>query len=202
MKVSLQWCHNECNGVSNHRCLVCLLKSLFRNRSKKISKLSVTGLCEGNSLMISEFRTRRASNAENVSIWWCHHDSKNALVCAKWQWNARDCVTWLHIQRSRECNPLTTAYCVWLSFRHYTDITMGAIASQITSLTIVYSIVYSDTDQRKHQSSASLAFVRGIHRGPVNSPHKWPVTWKIFPFDDIIMAHTQVFLLLSHTYCV
>ena len=53
---------------------------------------------------------------------------------------------------------------------------MGAVASQITSLTIVYSTVYSDADQRKHQSSASLAFVRGIHRGPVNSPHKWPVT--------------------------
>ena len=65
---------------------------------------------------------------------------------------------------------------------------MGAIASQITSLTIVYSIGYSDTDHRKHQSSASLAFVRGIHRGPVNSPHKWPVTRKIFPFDDVIMV--------------
>ena len=65
---------------------------------------------------------------------------------------------------------------------------MGAIASQITSLTIVYSTVYSDADQNKHQSSASLAFVRGIHRGPVNSPHKWPVTRKMFPFDDVIMA--------------
>ena len=64
---------------------------------------------------------------------------------------------------------------------------MGAIASQTTSLTIVYSIVYSDADQRKHQSSASLAFVREIHRGPVNSPHKWPVTRKMCPFDDVIM---------------
>ena len=71
---------------------------------------------------------------------------------------------------------------------HYGDVIMGAIASQITSLTIVYSIVYSDADQRKHQSSASLAFVRGIHRGPVNSPHKWPVTRKMFPFDDVIMV--------------
>ena len=65
---------------------------------------------------------------------------------------------------------------------------MGAIVSQITSLTIVFSTVISDADQRKHQSSASLAFVRGIHRGPVNSPHKWPITRKIFPFDDVIMA--------------
>ena len=72
-------------------------------------------------------------------------------------------------------------------FWHYNDVIMGAIASQITSLTIVYSIVYSDADQRKHQSSASLAFVRGIHRGPVNSPHKWPVMREKFPFHDVIM---------------
>ena len=70
---------------------------------------------------------------------------------------------------------------------HYNDVIMGAKASQITSLTSVYSTVYSDADQRKHQSSASLAFLRGIHRGPVNSPRKWPVTRKMFPYDDIIM---------------
>ena len=64
---------------------------------------------------------------------------------------------------------------------------MDAIASQIIGLTIVYSTVYSDADQRKHQSSASLAFVRGFHRWPVNSPHKWPVTRKMFSFDDVIM---------------
>ena len=70
---------------------------------------------------------------------------------------------------------------------HYGDVIMAMIASQITGLTIVNSTVYSDADHRKHQSSASLAFVRGIHRGPVNSPHKWPVTLKKFPFDDVIM---------------
>ena len=75
------------------------------------------------------------------------------------------------------------------SLEHYDDVRMGAIASQITSLTIVYSIVYSNADQRKHQSSASLAFVRGIHRGPVNFPHKWPVTRRMFPFDDVIMGN-------------
>ena len=52
-------------------------------------------------------------------------------------------------------------------------------------------IVYSDADQRNRQSSASLAFVWGIHRGPVNSPHKWPVTRKMFPFDDVIMKHPR-----------
>ena len=65
---------------------------------------------------------------------------------------------------------------------------MTMLASEITSLTVVYSIVYSDVNQRKHQSSVSLAFVREIHRGPVNFPHKWPVTRKMFPFDDVIMA--------------
>ena len=73
-------------------------------------------------------------------------------------------------------------------FNHYDDVIMGATASQITSLTIVYWTVYSDADQRKHQSSASQAFVRGIHRGPKNSPHKWSVTRKMFPFDDFIMT--------------
>ena len=68
---------------------------------------------------------------------------------------------------------------------HYNDVIMGAMASQITSLTMAYSTVYSGADQRKHQSTASLAFVRGIHRWPVNSPHKWPVTRKMFLFDDI-----------------
>ena len=70
---------------------------------------------------------------------------------------------------------------------HYDDVIMGAIASQITSLTTVYSTVYSGADQSKHQSCASLAFVWGIHRGPVNSPHKWQVTRKMFPFVDVIM---------------
>ena len=75
----------------------------------------------------------------------------------------------------------------WFALPHYCDGIMGAMASQITSLTIVYSIVHSDADQRKHQSPASLAFVRGIHRWPVNSPHKGPATWKMFPFDEGIM---------------
>ena len=67
---------------------------------------------------------------------------------------------------------------------HHSEVIMGVIASQITSLTIVNSTVYSDADQRKYQSSAAaLAFVWGIHRGPVNSPNKWPVTRKMFPCE-------------------
>ena len=59
---------------------------------------------------------------------------------------------------------------------HYRDVIMSAMASQMTSPTIVYSTVCSGADQRRHQSSTSLAFVWGIHRWPVNSPHKWPMT--------------------------
>ena len=70
---------------------------------------------------------------------------------------------------------------------NYNDVIMGAMVSQITSLTLVHSIVYSGAEQRKHQNPASLAFVRGINRWPVNSPHKGPVTRKIFPFEDVIM---------------
>ena len=69
---------------------------------------------------------------------------------------------------------------------------MGAIESKITNLAIVNSTVYSDADQRKYQSSASLAFVRGIHQGPVNSLHKWPVTRKKFSFDDVIIPITTI----------
>ena len=84
------------------------------------------------------------------------------------------------------------AFSHWLSpkfvYSHYYDVIMGTMASQITSLTTDYSTVYSGADQRKHQSSASLAFVWGVHRWPVNYPHKWSVTRKMFPFDGVIMA--------------
>ena len=82
-------------------------------------------------------------------------------------------------------------WCIYMvhTVRHYDDVIISLMASQITSLTIVYSTSYSGVDQRKHQSSASLAFVRGIHRGPVNSPHKRSVMRKMFPFDDVINNH-------------
>ena len=83
--------------------------------------------------------------------------------------------------------------CYLIRLKHYDDVIMTMLASQITSLTVVYSIVYSGVNQRKHQSSASLAFVWEIHRGPVNFPHKWPVTRKMFPFDDVIMKFVCFF---------
>ena len=102
---------------------------------------------------------------------------------------------WLDVGRHQRCFTSATELisyqlvgpCViWMRFLrcnfnlvlHYCDVTMTMMASQITSLTVVYLIVYSDADQRKHQSAALLAFVRGIHRWPVNSRHKGPVTRK------------------------
>ena len=72
--------------------------------------------------------------------------------------------------------------------RHYSDVIMNPMASQITGVPLVCTTVCSGTDQRKHQSSASLAFVSGIHWWPVDSPHKGPVTRIFFPFDDVIMT--------------
>ena len=80
---------------------------------------------------------------------------------------------------------------------HYIDVIMSAMASKITSLTIAYSIVYSGAHQGKYQSSASLTFVRGIHRSPMNSPYKVPVMRKMFPFDDITMYHDIIPSLLT-----
>ena len=74
---------------------------------------------------------------------------------------------------------------------HYTDVIMSVMASQITNFKIVYSNVYLGAGKRKHQSSTSLAFVRGIHRSPVNSLEKGPVTRKMFPFDDVIMQRPK-----------
>ena len=95
---------------------------------------------------------------------------------------------------------LAVSWCWCGTWRVYRDVIMSAMASQITSPTIVYSNVYSVADQRKHHSSASLAFVRGIHRWPVNSPHTGTVTWKMFSIDDVIMIvfRLWVYLFMLH----
>ena len=102
------------------------------------------------------------------------------------------CFTISFSANSVKCSFIWICSTIWntrlcLPSYHYSDIIMNVMASQITSLTIVCSTVCSGAHQRKHQSSVSLAFVRGIHPWPVNSPHKGPVTRKMFPFDDVIM---------------
>ena len=261
---TLQWRHNGRDGVSNHQHLDCLLNRLFWRRSKKTSKLRVTGFCEGNSPVTGEFPSQRASNTENVSIWRRHHEHfsmidsyiSSYVLCVVYfpgflfsfsqsfwniefglraNWNLqhdiigrilpsprllfrlRSAVRYImmlkfvslsqlrmiiwHVWKqslikrpcvgenvnSLVCSMKSNLICVTRVLIHYDDAIKGAIGSQITSLMFVYPTVYSGADQSKHQSSASLAFVWGIHRGPVNSPHKWPVTRKMFPFDDVIM---------------
>ena len=90
-----------------------------------------------------------------------------------------DCV------RLRDAHNTYRSHCYLL--QNYSDVIMSVMASQITGVVVVYSTVCSGVDQRKHQSSAPLAFVRGIHRWLVNSPHKGPVMRKMFPFDYVIV---------------
>ena len=85
---------------------------------------------------------------------------------------------------------------------HYSDVMIDTMASRITSFTIIYLTPSAGADQRVHQSSAPLAFVRGIHRWPVNSQHKEPVTRKMFPFDDVMILETDIsapFIKYVHT---
>ena len=105
---------------------------------------------------------------------------------------------WISRDRYRSHGCWCPALCVanWsaamiLIRHHYNEVIMSAMAYQITSLMVVYSTIYSGADQRKHQSSASLAFVRGIHRWPMNSPRKGPVTRKMFPLDGVIICVWQ-----------
>ena len=120
-------------------------------------------------------------------------DYSLALVALCEQWPIGGSFHKVSVVRTRKRSPVMN--CII----HYDDVIMGAVASQITSLTIVYSTVYSDTDQKKHQRSASLAFVWGIHRGPMDSPHKWAVTRNIFSFHDVIMFGSRWGLLFHGT---
>ena len=116
--------------------------------------------------------------------WW--------VITSHIQHSGCDYLSMVVFKGTLKCGLTKTMFAITICGDHYGDAIMGTMASQITSLTIVYSAVYSVADQRKHQSSVSLAFVRGIHRRPVNSLHKWPVTRKIFPFDDVIMSKFSI----------
>ena len=93
-----------------------------------------------------------------------------------------------YLQPICTCNIPCMFWCVttWITNGHYHDVVMSGSVSQITGVSIVCSIVGSGADHR-NKAHASLAFVCGIHRWLVNYPHKWPVTRKMFPFDDVIM---------------
>ena len=117
-----------------------------------------------------------------------------AVMCAHYL-SINDCVSCVIKFRSM-CYMGFSGWSALLLNCHYSDVIMGVMASQITDVTIVYSTICPGAD-KKHQSSASLTFARGIHRWPVNSPHKGPVTRKMLPFDDVIMMHILPFFHLS-----
>ena len=81
-----------------------------------------------------------------------------------------------------------------LQSNDYSDVIISAMASQFIGVSVVFSAICSSADQSKHQSSAPMAFVGGIHGWPVDSPLKWPVTRKMFPFDDLIMNDLEWWL--------
>ena len=138
-----------------------------------------------------EFPAQRASYAENVSIWWRHHEGTRI-----------DNNVFVHQSRHREClksrKPVKFAVSYMFSNQHYSDVIMTAMVSQIIDVTIIYSNICSGANQRKHQSSASLAFVSGNHRWMVISPLKGPVMWKMFPFDAVIMSSKRCEICLYH----
>ena len=123
-RTSLEWRHNECDWVLNHRRLDCLFNRLFKCRSKKISKLRVTGHCEGNSPLAGEFTSQRASNAGNVSIWWRHHANFKSFICrslfghwreagrSSWECCSETALTHVRGPRRREM-PGTLVYTAW-----------------------------------------------------------------------------------------
>ena len=181
---SLHWRHNGRDGVSNHQPHHGLLNRLFRCRSKKTSKLRVAGLCARNSPVTGEFPhkwpvTRKMflfDDVIKISLFdlvflqpcaWHIKTRRDARTNATSGAAVRHSVNASarghgHAKTRTHTDPGMNAGRILEV--HYNDVIMTTMASQITSLTVVYSTVYSDADQRKYQSSASLAFVWGIHR--------------------------------------
>ena len=158
MEEALQWCHMS-NNVSDHQPLECLFNRLFGITSKKHHRSALLALCEGNPPVTYRFPSQRVNNAENISISSLGNLATGILGIYNIPLSWHESHSWRI---------------------HYSDVIMSMMASQIISLMIVYSNIYSGADLWKHQSSASLAFVGEIHRWPVTSPHKGPVTQKCF----------------------
>ena len=117
------------------------------------------------------------------------HFEKNYLVVYEWSVEDRGRLTERQTCKLSKNTSIINVglWMEWSSLTRYSDVIMSMMASQIISVSIVFATICSGADQRKHQSSVSLAFVKGIQRSSVDSPQKGPVTWKIFPFDDVIM---------------
>ena len=121
----------------------------------------------------------------------CQIFTKHSHVRARYE------VSFVNSQSDLSCTCQRRMICNVSWWTHYSDVIMSTMSSQITGVSIVYSTVFSGADQRRHQSSAPLAFARGIHRWPMNSPHKGPITWNMFSFSDVIMCVVNGFHYVS-----
>ena len=150
----------------------------------------------------------KASDAELWCFFDLHLNKRLSKQWSGWWFETSSCPLWRHGNDMASNHDRATPKVHWEYFGekwrlimglhsivktlhqnvHYSDVIMSAMASQITCVSIAYSTFCSGADQRKHQSSALLAFVRGIQRWWVDSPHQSPVTRKIFPFNDVIMV--------------
>ena len=193
MKCKTKQVSNSLHGhriTANHRKFHCLFNSLFNHHQRNLQSPALLARCEVKPPVTGGFPSVRAMT---YKVFPCHQDVIAFFLRSTY-------VIWLLPVQVREaeyfgcsvrpgCNGFVSFVCLFSpGWVHYSDDIMGAMASQITSPTIACSTDISRVDQRKHQSSAPLAFLREIHQWPVNSQHKWPVTRKMFPFDDVIMG--------------
>ena len=189
--------------------------SWWRHQMEAFSAL--LAICAGNSPVPGEFPTQRPVTRSFDVYFYLRPNKRLSKQSWGWWFATQSRPLWRHRNVLRGINPHHKQSLMWnwmsLLWRHHVfacfrrsitrtiayrfivnqilhccDAIMGAMTSQIISLTIVYSTFHSGADQRKYQSSASLAFVREIHQWPVNSPYKWPVTRRMFPCDDVIMT--------------
>ena len=171
------------NHIWGYQCLLVNFTIFLHNLS--------AGLCMYCQLLLKNIRNSQTVTRDKG--WFqITHKCSAAVNITKSIFGLVKHTSWCDTSHVSRCtkNPKAT----WMGLRirlnapHYIGVIMSAMVSQITCVLIVCSTGYSGADQREHQSSASpRAFVGGIHRWPVDSPHKGPVTRKMFPFDDVII---------------
>ena len=173
--LSLQWRHDERDGVSNHHRLNCLLNRLFRHRSKKTSKFGVTGLCEGNH--------RRPPRGFPSQTAVCLTKGQQRGKCFHLMTSSRSVLVVLYSYWSIHLPVLF--WVVWLTallWRHNEHDSVSYHQPRGCLLDRLF--------RRRSKKTSKLrvtGLCAGNSPGPVNSPHKGPVTRKMFPFDDVIM---------------
>ena len=185
-QVPLQWRHNGHDGVSNHQPY--LFDRLFRRRSKKTSKLCVTGLCEGNSPVTGEFPAQRAGDAENVSIWWRHQVCKNADRCLNSQ-SQKDCAHSYWYNQSSALYVFSTISCISLASEK-----VGCFILFIHSPKCVFHRPTSLPTPLIQQSVRVFFVVVVISRTPVpntcSSLCDWLSIW-VNQYNCLIVLHTE-----------